>query len=86
MDKKIIYQIFAGTLGALILGLFLGFKLLIYGANNGCFSFVDSIFAPNRGYISCGYFGFIIGALLGAILGVILYRIDWQKLLKLDKQ
>ena len=86
MEKRIIYQIFAGMLGALILGLLLGFNLLIYGANHGCFSFVDSIFAPNKGYISCGYFGFIVGALLGAILGVILYRVDWQNLLKLNKK
>ncbi|MBI2106453.1 hypothetical protein HYT57_00560 [Candidatus Woesearchaeota archaeon] len=57
-------------MGAIVLGTLLGYNLMIYGANNGCF------FLSN-GYESCLGLGLIIGAMSGAVIGVILSR-NWK--------
>ena len=77
MENRIIYQILSGITGAIVLGILLGYNLMIYGANNGCFSVIDSLM-QSSGYESCGAFGFIIGIIVGAIIGVILSR-NWKK-------
>ncbi|MBI2105689.1 hypothetical protein HYT56_02515 [Candidatus Woesearchaeota archaeon] len=67
MNKKIIHQILAGLTGALAIGILLGYIILIYGANNGCFSF-------GGGYETCGTLGFLIGSVIGMFLGLVLYK------------
>ena len=69
---KLIYQVLSGIVGAIILGMLLGYNLMIYGANNGCF------FLSN-GYESCLGLGLIIGILSGAVIGVLLSRVNWKK-------
>jgi len=78
MEKRIIYQILSGITGAIVLGILLGYNLMIYGANNGCFSFVDSLMG-DVGYMSCGPFGLFVGTIAGAIIGVFLSRVNWKK-------
>ena len=65
-------------MGVLIVGSALGYYVAVYGANHGCFSFVDYVLGE-KGYLSCGPFGFLIGAVMGAILGVLLVRFIWRK-------
>ncbi len=85
MNKQIAYQFLAAIIGAMTIGIFVGYNLLIYGANHGCFPFIDNLM-QDEGYLSCGPFGFFIGAIIGAVLGVSLYRIDWRKILKSDNR
>ena len=67
MNKQTANKILFGLVGALISGVLLGYLMLIYGANNGCFFF-------NNGYETCGPLGIFIGAIIGAILGLALYK------------
>lgn len=78
MNKKIIYQVISGTVGALIGGILLGYNLLIYGGNNGCF-FLEG------GYETCATLGLFFGLIIGAMLGLLIYWLIWKKLLKIIK-
>lgn len=70
-NKKILMQVGGGFLGGIILGAVGFYKMSIYGANQGCFKAIDSIF-NSAGYESCGPFGLYVGFIVGAILGVII--------------
>lgn len=92
MNKKLIYQVLAGLIGAIIFGIAGLFFLMNYGGNNcdqpptsTCECFCCNLF-NSRGYEACSQLGLYIGALIGIIIGVSLYRINWQKLFKLDKK
>jgi len=68
--RHVIKMILGGVAGAIIFGA-LGFFILVsYGGNHGCFALADSIFAPMKGYESCGLFGLWIGFIIGIIVGV----------------
>lgn len=69
MINKFIKIFIFGLIGLVILGLTAMLFMMNYGGNYGCFSFVDSLFYPLRGYESCGAFGMWLGAIIGFIIG-----------------
>ncbi|MFH1848590.1 MAG: hypothetical protein ABH879_00210 [archaeon] len=77
--KRLARQAAGGIVGAAILGVLLGYTLMVYGANHGCFSFVDALM-QDKGYLSCGPFGLVAGAAAGAVLGIILVSLKWNKI------
>lgn len=80
--KKLTKQILGGLIGAITLGIFSGYSFLIYGATYGCFSFVDSLMR-DVGYLSCGPFGLLTGAVVGALLGAVLISLNWSEIIKM---
>lgn len=72
-SAKFLAQIAVGTLAGTLLSISGLMSLMFYGANNGCFSWVDNIFGT-QGYESCGSLGFIGGLILGALLGILAIR------------
>jgi len=58
-----------GTALGMLLGIAGFLSLLGYGANNGCFLWIDQM-TGMRGYESCGYFGGFFGVFSGVLLGV----------------
>lgn len=92
MEKRIIYQIVAGVIGAIILGIIGLISLINYGGNNcdqppaaTCDCFCCHMF-NSRGYEACGTFGFWLGIMLGAILGVLIIKLIWQKIFNHNKK
>ena len=87
MDKKILYQIIFGILGALIIGI-LGFLYFLdYGGNScdmpgkDCSCFCCNMFGL-RGYEACGNFGFFAGIILGASVSVLIVHFIWKNYYK----
>ena len=90
--EKTIYQIAAGVIGAIILGIIGQINLAGYGGNNcdqppatTCDCFCCHMFS-SRGYEACGTLGFWLGIVLGAILGVLIIRLIWQKIFNRNKK
>jgi hypothetical protein len=77
MERKTKYQIIAGFIGAIIIGLISFVFFVGYGGNNcdsppsmTCDCFCCHMF-NSRGYESCGIFGFWFGIIIGVILGIL---------------
>lgn len=72
LKAKMLSQIIAGMLLALVLAV-LGLIMGMYiGGNFGCLPMIDRLFGT-RGYESCGAFGGVLGLAVGAFLGAYLY-------------
>ena len=71
--SNILTQVIAGIFGGTILGIATFIIMMQYGANHGCWPFLDSIF-HTAGYESCGSFGASSGVLIGSIAGVFMVK------------
>lgn len=73
IKTKSIAQITSGMFGGVILGITAFLVMMNFGANYGCWKFIDGVFGT-AGYESCGSFGSIVGILSGVLLGILMVR------------
>jgi hypothetical protein len=73
IKTKSVAQIISGIFGGTVLGLTTFLAMMNFGANYGCWNFIDRVFGT-AGYESCGSFGSIVGILSGVLFGVLIIR------------